>query len=86
MVIIADRIMACRAPSSRKAAGRGRARFKRPGDRLDAHGAPLPRRADPRWAAQPPVSVSVSFTADRRSSPATARSCSGRSRTVADLG
>jgi hypothetical protein len=28
MVIIADRIMACRAPSSRKAAGRGRARFK----------------------------------------------------------
>lgn len=46
------------APGPRRAP---RGMVLRPGDRLDAHGASLLRRAAPRRAAQPPVSVLVSL-------------------------
>jgi len=55
------------------AVGRDRGQVERPGDRLDAHRAALLKGAARSWAAQPLVSVSVSFTSVRCRSPATAR-------------
>ena len=46
-----------------------RGQVQRPGDRHDAHRAPLPTRAAPRRAARPSISVSVSFTPVRDRSP-----------------
>jgi hypothetical protein len=54
------------------AVGRDRGQVQRPGDRLDAHRAPPGRREAPPPAAQPVVSLLVSFIPVRSRSPANA--------------
>ena len=54
------------------AVGRDRGQVQRPGDRLDAHRAPPGRREAPPPAAQPVVSLFVSFIPVRSRSPANA--------------
>jgi hypothetical protein len=67
----ADKDELARAGRLPASVGRDRSQVQRPGDRLDARGAPLLTRATAQ-GAWPPVSVSVSFASVRRRSPAAA--------------